>query len=448
MPGTAGRKVYKIIDVIKMINHALASHSILSGPILVSGELSNCAYYDWSYVQGREYFTIKDEDSRLDCYMDRVKYLRNFRFENGRKVIVVGRVNVIKKGDMKLIVDNIRLAGEGARMQALIKLRGRLSAEGLFDPEHKKKLPEYPYRIGVVTSANRKSQAIKDITKNARLKNPYCQITVFPARVQGAGAALNMARGIAFLDGLGLDAIVLARGGGSAEDLWEFNDESLARTIYEAETPVITGIGHEGDRTIAEDVADYRESTPTAAAVKAVFSWDEFLRNLDERKSELLRVVSEKIRGSSARLELLYARLEKGSPAAKTDSDIQSVDAMKRQMTLLMHQKISDEVSRRGSLSALLPVHINEKLSAEQTRTVMLKNLMTSEFHGILTDTENRFNVLAAKLDGLSPSARLVGGFGYIEHEGSAVSDITGLHKGDEITIRMHDGTRDAVITD
>jgi exodeoxyribonuclease VII large subunit len=249
------------------IKRLIAGDPILSG-VIVKGEISKLTRHSSGHV----YFTLKDSGSRISCFLpaDRVPLLR-YELEDGMEIIAIGSVSLYEKGGYySLNVRSVEVEGEGALSAAFEALKRRLEAEGLFDPRHKKPLPPFPKRIGVVTSPT--GAAIRDILTTLKRRYPFVDVLIYPCLVQGDGAAAQIAEGIKTLNERfpELDLMIVGRGGGSAEDLWCFNEEAVARAVYESEIPVISAVGHEIDTVICDLAADVRAATPTAAAELAV----------------------------------------------------------------------------------------------------------------------------------------------------------------------------------
>lgn len=282
--------VSQLNDYISRIltNDPLLNH------IPVKGEISNLKFHGSGHV----YFSLIDKDSKISCFLPS-SYLRNIKYElgDGLEVTVYGNLNVYKKGgSYTLFVRNIEVSGEGNLSVAFELLKSKLEAEGLFDPAHKKPIPKFPKRIGVVTSET--GAAVRDIIKIIQSRTKLVDVVVFPVLVQGQGAAENIAQTIDMINdkfASSIDTLIVGRGGGSMEDLWAFNEEILARAVYRSQIPVISAVGHEIDFSICDFVADLRAETPTAAAEKAVPS-DEYYRELIEsRKSYLIRELTGKL---------------------------------------------------------------------------------------------------------------------------------------------------------
>ena len=237
-----------------------------------------------------------------------------FRLEEGQSVIALGSINVYERdGKYQLYANQIVLDGLGTLYERFEKLKKSLEEEGLFDIAHKKEIPRFPKKIGIVTAST--GAAIQDIINISKRRNPYVQLVLYPALVQGVGAAASIAKGIRLLDQLNLDTIIIGRGGGSIEDLWAFNEELVAREIYRCKTPIISAVGHETDVTIADFVADLRAPTPSAAAELAVNDYMAYLSSLRDYKRQLYQAMKQKLTYQQARLEKYKLQLEYASPA-------------------------------------------------------------------------------------------------------------------------------------
>ncbi|HWP99936.1 MAG TPA: exodeoxyribonuclease VII large subunit, partial [Vicinamibacterales bacterium] len=279
------RRIYTVAELTREIGELLERRYL---DVWVEGEISNCRAWNTGHL----YFTLKDETAQIRAVMFRsaVRYLR-FTPEDGLHVVARGRVAVYDpKGEYQLVCEHLEPKGYGARQVAFEQLKRRLQAEGLFDAARKRPLPTLPRRIGIVTSLD--GAAIRDMLKVLRRRYPNLHIVIRPTRVQGEGAAAEIARALADMGRFGgVDVIIVGRGGGSAEDLWAFNEEAVARSIAAAPVPVISAVGHEIDVTIADFVADVRAPTPSAAAEMVVARKDEYCARID-RLAERLRAAA------------------------------------------------------------------------------------------------------------------------------------------------------------
>lgn len=256
--------VYAVGEVTRYIKHLLEGDRILAN-VEVSGEISNLTYHSSGHV----YFSIKDAEAQLSCVMFRTYAQQAARMQRGDQVIIGGSISVYPpRGNYQMMVKSVRKAGVGGLFQQFLALKEKLQKEGLFEPIHKKPIPTFPEHIGVLTSPT--GAAVRDIMRTIQRRYPHIQVTLFPTVVQGEQGAASILQNLEEAERIRPDVLILGRGGGSIEDLWNFNEEAVARAIFASSIPVITGIGHETDFTIADFVSDLRASTPTAAAEHAV----------------------------------------------------------------------------------------------------------------------------------------------------------------------------------
>ena len=394
-------KEYTVSQVNGYIKNLISSDYLLRN-IVIRGEISNCKYHSMGHI----YFTLKDEASSMPCVMFKgsIPNGLKFRLEDGQAVLITGSINVYERdGRYQLYANKILLAddGKGKLAEEYEKLKIKLYEEGLFEFEVKKPIPKHPKAVGIVTAKT--GAAIQDIMNIAKRRNPYVQLYLYPAKVQGEGAAETIVRGIETLDKMGLDTIIVGRGGGSIEDLWAFNEEIVARAIFAAKTPIISGTGHEVDNTIADYVADLRAPTPSAAAELAIDNVLDTLNRVKTLRSSMDREMMSKVRDAKFSLEKLRNALERLSP-----------EAVLRDRQLMLAQSVD-----------------------------RLHRLMEER----LTRVKQRLEVDITRLHGLSPTAKLVNGFGYIaDSKDKPVTSIKGVKEGDNLTIRVHDGTIDTKV--
>ncbi len=284
------------------IGRVLETDTLLMN-VSVTGEISNLKYHSSGHV----YFSINDENAKVNCFFP-ASYVRNLSYElgDGLEVVVTGKVNVYRKGGYySLFVRSIQVAGEGNLAMAFNLMKEKLDKEGLFDPAHKKPLPAFPLKLGILTSET--GAAVRDILKIIRSRNELVDVMIFPVPVQGEGAAAEIAGTLRWVNEKfdDIDILIVGRGGGSTEDLWAFNEEVLARAIYDSRIPVISAVGHEIDFSISDFVADRRAETPTAAAEMAVPDLNELKTRLDQIKTNLRQDLLAKVRYDELRAESL-----------------------------------------------------------------------------------------------------------------------------------------------
>lgn len=388
--------VYSVSQVNAYIKNMFAQDFALSR-ISIKGEVSNCKYH----TSGHIYFTLKDGLAAIQAVMfaSRRGGL-DFELRDGQQVVVKGSVEVYERdGRYQLYASQIALDGAGDLFRRFEKLRNELEEMGMFAPEYKRPIPKFARTVGVVTAST--GAAIRDIINISSRRNPYVQLVLYPARVQGEGAAESIARGIEVLDRMGLDVIIAGRGGGSIEDLWAFNEEIVARAIFRCSTPVISAVGHETDVTIADYVADLRAPTPSAAAELAVFDFGQFEAQLRGAKELLARGLKRKIDGVRYQTEQYRLKLRLHDPQRQ----------------------------------------INEKRQRLVSAEDELKRLMERR----LSDCRHRLALMSGRLHGQSPLEKLSRGFGFItDEEGRRVDHAASVRPGDRLSICLADGQIEA----
>ncbi|NLP16798.1 MAG: exodeoxyribonuclease VII large subunit [Clostridiales bacterium] len=385
-------QAYTVTEINQYIKNMFIKDPYLNH-IYVKGEVSNCKYH----TSGHIYFTLKDNQGQLACVMFAGQRRGlTFRMEEGQSVIVLGSVSVYERdGKYQLYANQIVLDGQGALYERFEKLKKDLEAEGLFDKAHKKPIPSYPKRVGIVTAST--GAAIQDIINISKRRNPYIQLILYPALVQGAGAPESIVRGIKALDKLRPDVIIVGRGGGSIEDLWAFNEEIVARAIYSCNTPIISAVGHETDVTIADYVADLRAPTPSAAAELAVNDYISFMNLLQEYRRRIHKTTMHNVTYHQSRLRELKLRLLYASPSYQIKQ--------KRQLLMDMEQRMAYSMNRS------------------------------------LKDTRHKLELYITKLESLSPLTKLKKGYALVRGEdGMPVQSIKMVAKNDLLRISLLDG--------
>jgi exodeoxyribonuclease VII large subunit len=328
--------IYTITQVNTYIKNLFIKDYNLNN-IYIKGEVSNCKYHSSGHI----YFTLKDTGGQMACVMFAgQRGGLDFTLKEGQSVIALGQISVYERdGKYQLYAKEIIEEGLGLLYQKYEQLKEMLEKEGLFQTEHKKQIPAYPKAIGIVTA--RTGAAIQDIINIAGRRNPYVQLYLYPAQVQGEGAAKTIVAGIKVLEKKGVDTIIVGRGGGSIEDLWAFNEEIVARAIYQCSIPIISAVGHETDVTIADFVSDLRAPTPSAAAELAVPDLRALLYEMDKIKNTLNRSISVKVSLSRKELESLNLRLEHLSPIYQIRQKRQQLMDNEQMLLQLINRKVT-----------------------------------------------------------------------------------------------------------
>ena len=366
------QKVYSVGQINTYIRNMFTQDFVLNR-VSVRGEISNLKYH----TSGHIYFTLKDASAAIACVMFAgARGGLAFRMSNGQQVIVDGAVNVYERdGKYQLYATKIRQDGAGELYEKFLELKEELEEMGMFAPEYKQPIPKFVRRLGVVTAPT--GAAIRDIINIATRRNPGIRIILYPAKVQGEGAAESVAAGLAALDALGVDVIIVGRGGGSIEDLWAFNEETVARAIFSCHTPVISAVGHETDTTIADFVADLRAPTPSAAAELAVADVTAWLQALDEDALQLQRIMQRMIKDARSRLRECELRMRYAKPQQRLMQQKQRLDEYEERL-------------RRAMQSLLEQTRHQLALSEERLRRLSPYEKLESGYGCILTEDGRR----------------------------------------------------------
>lgn len=394
------RNIYSVRQVNAYIKNMFTQDFMLNR-IYIKGEVSNCKYH----TSGHIYFSLKDESGSIACIM----FAGNrgglaFRMQDGQQVIVLGNVTTYERdGKYQLYAKEIILDGAGLLYEKFEALKRELGEMGMFAQEYKQPIPKFAKRIGIVTAPT--GAAIRDIMNISARRNPYVQLILYPALVQGDGAASSIVKGIEMLEKKDVDVIIVGRGGGSIEDLWAFNEEAVARAIFHCRIPIISAVGHETDTTIADYVADLRAPTPSAAAELAVFEYQAVSNYLGQQRLKLNRTLRQKIQ----------------------------VERMKVN-------------SYRMKMNYL---HPKNKLREQQQYCVELEQRLRSAMEKKLNFAKQNLAIHIERMKGVSPLAKLNQGFSYVtSNTGTVVKSIKDLKKEDELTIYMTDGIVKARVED
>ncbi|AZV56112.1 exodeoxyribonuclease VII large subunit [Clostridium sp. AWRP] len=346
-------KTLTVSDINNYIKKTLDNDFILAN-CSIKGEVSNLKLH----TSGHIYFSLKDKFSKINCIMFRGDAGNlNFIPEDGMKVIVKGRVSLYEKeGLYQLYCNEMKPDGMGELYLAFEKLKVKLEQKGLFDESHKRKIPTYARKIGVITSST--GAAVKDIINVTKRRNKKVELLIYPSLVQGANASSDVIKGIETLNSIeDVELIIIARGGGSIEELWCFNDEKLAEAIYNSKKPIITGVGHEIDYTIVDFVSDRRAPTPSAAAEIAVFNLEETLQKLNNYKNRLYTGAKDKIKDEKNRLNFLKKTLVLNSPLVYIANQYNNVDKLKELLNFKLNVKINEKKEKLAKINALLSAH-------------------------------------------------------------------------------------------
>ena len=416
------------------------------GVIWVEGEISNLARPS----SGHLYWSLKDDNAQVRCAMfHRSNSLLKFSPENGLQVLARGRVGLYEaRGEFQLIVDYLEQVGEGQLRRRFEELKRKLAAEGLFDPERKKPLPLLPQRIGVITSPS--GAAVRDVVTILRRRFPAVSVLVYPTAVQGEQAAAEIARTLELADRRGdCDLLILARGGGSLEDLWAFNEEVVARALDAMATPVISGVGHEVDFTIADLVADVRAPTPSAAAELAVPVQSEWLSALGIFARRLSRAAAQRLAGVRGLLDGLAHRLNRSHPGIQLRESNQRLDDLEVRLRLSWQRLLGERRSRLAELTAALRgATPRRQLAGLRERCRWSGRGLQRTMTELVGHRRTRLELAARALQAVSPLATLDRGYAIVssQDDGSVVTDAATIAPGAGIDIRLARGELTATV--
>ncbi|MEP7312654.1 MAG: exodeoxyribonuclease VII large subunit [Pseudomonadota bacterium] len=413
-------------------------------PLWVEGEISNFS----SPASGHWYFSLKDRDAQIRCAMFRARNLGvGFRPKEGQLLQARGRVSLYEpRGDYQLIVEQLEDAGEGALKREFEKLKARLAAEGLFAFERKRPLPAIPKRIAVVTSPT--GAAIRDILHILARRFPAAAVLIYPVPVQGSAAAPAIVAAIDLANARAdCDVLILARGGGSLEDLWSFNDEAVARAILRSGIPVVTGIGHEVDFTIADFVADSRAPTPSGAAQLVVPDRQALLAQLLTVKERLRLAAARQLARGMEQYASLARRLNQAHPGSRLTQQAQRLDELQVRLHRLWNDQHGAQRRALAGLAQRLDLQGRDLLAAPATQSATLDLRLRNAWPSYLNRLAQRLALAMRGLDGVSPLATLQRGFAIVTDAGGAViTDAARLKPGDEIEARLATGRISAIV--
>lgn len=392
------KKIYSVGQVNRYVKNMFTQDFFLQ-KVYIKGEVSNCKYHPSGHI----YFSLKDETGVMSCVMF-AGHRRglSFRMKDGDKVVVGGSVDVYERdGRYQLYAKEISLEGAGALYERFLALKQELEEMGMFAQEYKQPIPKFIKRLGVMTAPT--GAAVQDIRNISYRRNPYLQIILYPALVQGEGAAQSIVRGIQMLDEAGVDVIIVGRGGGSIEDLWAFNEEEVARAIFECRTPIISAVGHETDFTIADFVADLRAPTPSAAAELAVDDYRSIVEAVVTFEERLRRAMWGKLDLQRTRLGQYQVRMQYLSPENR----------------------------------------LREKQQFLMDTEECLRNAMIQK----IKDYRHFLGIYLERYNGLSPLRKLNQGYSYVSNEeGRAITSVSQIKKDDKVVIAVTDGSIEAKV--
>ena len=401
-----------ITEVNELVKSILESEPLLSD-IYVKGEISNIKYHS----RGHIYFSLKDENSKINAVFFNATGKLLFDPKDGDSVLVRGRINVYPvSGSYQIVVSEIKLDGIGNLYVLYEELKKKLSLEGLFDKEHKKKIPRFPEKIGVITA--KEGAAVRDIITTINRRYPLCEIYLFPSLVQGEGAKENIVRMIKKANETDMDVIILGRGGGSIEDLWAFNEEIVARAIYDSKIPIISAVGHEIDYTIADFVADLRAPTPTAAAELAV-------KNIEDIESYLSDAITRMNTALNNKVDYYKEKINKYKTNYIINNPLKLFESKENRLNIIKEKLIS--------ISSIFDIKSKE--------LEYLKERIVAAYRNNLTKNINSLEKIKLKLDLNNPNNILSKGYSIVKKDDKIIKSIKDIKINDNINVVLSDGT-------
>ncbi|OLO42839.1 exodeoxyribonuclease VII large subunit [Alkalihalophilus pseudofirmus] len=438
--------ILSVTEVTRHIKRQFEQDDILQN-VWIRGELSNFKHHN----RGHMYFTIKDEQSRMQAVMfaGNNRFLK-FKPEDGMKVLIRGEITVYEAyGQYQLYAREMQPDGVGSLYMAYEQLKEKLELEGLFAPDLKKPLPNYAMRIGIATSPT--GAAIRDIVTTVRRRFPIANITLLPVLVQGEGAAPSIVKAIRQANALNtFDVLIIGRGGGSIEELWAFNEEEVARAIFESTIPIISAVGHETDFTISDFVADIRAATPTAAAELAVPELKELIRAIDLQKLRLRRALMEKLSREKQRLSQLQKSYAFRYPQQLVDQKEQELDRLYDRLEREMRRLLEKRIDQVNQLTKdVIRNHPNRKLVNSKEQVMFLRDQLLRNMKLQLKDKQNQFQKQMQTLEVLSPLRMMERGYSLaFVDTNKLVKSVTDVKRSDEVQIRVMDGTVKCQVVD
>ena len=405
--------------------------------VYLKGEISNFK----RHTSGHLYLTLKDEESRISAIMFRSAAAHlTFQPEDGMNVLVTGRISVYPAGgNYQIYIDKMEVDGLGNLYVEFEKLKKKLQQDGLFDPAHKKEIPKFPRKIGIVTAPT--GAAIKDILSTIQRRFPLCETILFPALVQGVSAASDVARKIEIANTYDIDVLIVGRGGGSIEDLWAFNEEIVARTIYNSHIPVISAVGHEVDITIADFVADRRAPTPTGAAEMAVPTVSEVKNIFALKKNTLSSIIKEKLTVASQELKKVKSSYILKNPMTLYEMKMQKLDALtdalNKDMTNYITQKKLELQSYQKSFVLQNPLNSYTKYFKDLENS---QKVLKNKIEQILEKKTSDLQYVIQTLRLVNPLNILDKGFSLVKKDGHIIKSSQEIKEKDLLDIRLHQG--------
>ena len=425
-----------ITDINRIVKNTIESNSELSN-VYIKGEISNIKYH----TRGHLYFSLKDENSKINAVMFNYERYLSFNPKDGDSVLVHGRISVYEaSGSYQIYVDSMEMDGLGNLYVLFEKLKKKLSEEGLFDKEHKRKIKRVPRKIGVITAPT--GAAVRDIISTINRRFPMTEIYLFPTLVQGEGAAPNIVEMINLANTFDdIDTIILGRGGGSIEDLWAFNEEIVARAIYNSRIPIISGVGHEIDFTISDFVADLRAPTPTGAALMATPDIEEVRRYFDSSKDRLNNAIQNKLYSLTELIKKYKANNILNNPSRLYEMKEQKLDTLYDKLNNAIKSRLDYYIHLMDKYKSNYILN-NPKVLYESGKDKIdnIKINLNKTITKILEKNTNNIHTLKVKVELLNPDNVLDKGYSIIHKDGKIIKNVDDLKTNDDISVMLKNG--------
>ncbi|ODB63133.1 exodeoxyribonuclease VII large subunit, partial [Staphylococcus sp. AOAB] len=411
--------------------------------VLIKGELSNFK----KHSSGHLYFNVKDKESVISAMMFKGSASKlNFEPKEGDEVLLEARVSVYeRRGNYQIYVNKMQLDGIGNLYQKLEELKKKLSKEGYFDNSNKKSIPKFPKKIAVLTACT--GAAIRDIHSTINSRYPLVEQVQISTLVQGQQAKEDIIEKIKYADSLDVDTIIVGRGGGSIEDLWNFNEEEVVKAIFECETPIISAVGHETDFTLSDFVADVRAATPTQAAVMATPDQYELLQQIKQYQFTLTRHIKQYVEQQKKHLEHLSSYYKFKQPSLLYDQQIQKRDDLEKQLKQKLTIKLEQQQHQLNLLKQRFnPKHIQTSIIRNQQQNDQFKSRLSQKMNYDLTQYKKELKSKLEQLNQLSPTNTMLRGYAIVNKDDNVITSTKDMSENDDIVLTMKDGQVDAIV--
>lgn len=411
--------------------------------VYIKGELSNFKRHS----SGHLYFAVKDENSVIAAMMFKTQANQlDFDPKEGDQVLIEARVSVYeRRGNYQIYVNHMQLDGVGNLYQKFEQLKNKLMKEGYFDPAHKKPIPKYPQKIAILTAST--GAAIRDIQNTLNSRYPLAEQIKISTLVQGAQAKADIIEKLQSADQLGADVIILGRGGGSIEDLWNFNEEDVVKAIFSCQTPVISAVGHETDTTLSDFVADLRAATPTQAAMLATPDKQELKQVLSQTRAYLNRYMKQHLKHTAQQLQQLQSYYKFKQPGLLYEQQTQKRDELDRALHQSMQFRLQHEQQRLAMLQQRIRIkYFYDNVQRQKQTSMDLSSQLHKQIQRILTSKKQIFQHQLLSLDNLSPTKTMLRGYSIVKKGDEVITSSYDVHEGERIEVTMKDGALDARI--